>query len=197
MSNILSVDIDWVRNFTQMRDIVIKLTGMLNDRKFSTIQIDSTHDKIVKTIDLQKEPSYIVNIDHHHDLQYQSEEYNGRVSTGYKSCNWLGIEMCNKRITGCTWIANINSDHLKPLKPENDWEELGIGKDTDMVLDIKYDLNDIDNFEYNSMFLCQSPVYIQENWNAHGAWLAIEAVINTMHYQKILKKEGDIYYYES
>jgi len=105
--------------------------------------------------------------------------------------------MCNKRITGCTWIANINSDHLKPLKPENDWEELGIGKDTDMVLDIKYDLNDIDNFEYNSMFLCQSPVYIQENWNAHGAWLAIEAVINTMHYQKILKKEGDIYYYES
>ena len=197
MNNILSVDIDWVQNFTQTRLLAKKVSKMINNKEFKTIQVGSTHDEIIETIDLETEPCYIVNVDDHHDLQYESEVNNCQVSTPYRACNWLGIELCNHRVTGCTWIANLQSSIGFIGFAQSEWEDPIGNKEIDLIVKIKYDLDEIDNFKYKSLFLCDSPSNIQGNWSAHGAWLTIMSVIDTLEKQKILRKEGNFYYYES
>ena len=63
-------------------------------------------DLIPCIIDGIKEPVYVVNIDHHHDIQYHDTD---PLYRGFLSGNWLGHYLINKKVSGATWIANYNS----------------------------------------------------------------------------------------
>jgi len=135
--NVLSIDCDWIQHSTQMVELnnLVFQTFKSVDRIFFL----KNHYTIVKYIDT---PSYICNVDHHHDINYGYN--NQHINTG----NWVSYLIEKGLVEKYTWIHNVNS------KYNVDEVVNQIGKLKEYNLDL--DLNYIKNIQFQDIFICES-----------------------------------------
>tara|TARA_R110002020_G_scaffold327389_2_gene543340 strand:- start:862 stop:1386 length:525 start_codon:yes stop_codon:yes gene_type:complete len=164
MKTLLSVDIDWVQNPEQCKKLINTVGPIFKKNEFEKPLFCQTHKEISKIIEKQSEPIYVVNIDHHHDLQYQNSSIS-RV--GLASGNWLGYYLMQGKVAGATWICNHNSQ----MDGFSNWSDAKTLED-DMI-SIDPELATIEKFKYDFIFVCLSPHYLTNN---PSAWCAYEAL---------------------
>jgi len=163
MRTILSVDIDWVSNWTQSKQLLNILSPKIKNGEFKEIAIRSHHQEIRDVIDpIEDDEIYVVNIDHHHDIAYGEH---CALDKPFQSCNWLGKYLIEGKVSSAIWIANPDSE-VKPF---------GIPEDS---INIYYDLELINEFNYDTLFICRSPHYIWQNPSAYGCLMALENLVN-------------------
>tara|TARA_R100001244_G_scaffold119820_1_gene89385 strand:+ start:696 stop:1214 length:519 start_codon:yes stop_codon:yes gene_type:complete len=169
MKTLLSIDIDWVQNPEQCKKLINIVGPIIKKNKFKKPLFCQTHREISKIIEKQTEPIYVINVDHHHDLQYQNSSITRK---GLTSGNWLGYYLLEGKIAGATWICNHNS-HTQS------WDGITGAKtlEDDMIL-IDPDLAAIEKFKYDFLFVCLSPHYINNN---PSAWCAFDALRYLTH----------------
>jgi len=164
MKNILSIDIDWVQDWTQYKQITRTVAPWIKEKKFKNVTFGITHDKISSVIDSYDEPVNIVNVDHHHDWEYA--DLNCSIESGYKFCNWLGWYVREGKIKKATWIAN----------PHSGMETGRSNSSIEGFIDIHFDLDVINQYEYEELFICHSPAWIESNWAAHAAYETFQLI---------------------
>ena len=140
MKTLLSVDIDWVQNPEQCKKLINTVGPIFKKNEFEKPLFCQTHKEISKIIEKQSEPIYVVNIDHHHDLQYQNSSIS-RV--GLASGNWLGYYLMQGKVAGATWICNHNSQ----MDGFSNWSDAKTLED-DMI-SIDPELATIEKFKYD------------------------------------------------
>jgi len=164
MKTLLSIDIDWVQNPEQCKKLINIVGPIFKKNKFEKPLFCQTHKEISQIIEKQTEPIYVVNVDHHHDLQYESDSISRK---GLTSGNWLGHYLITGKISGATWICNHNSQ-MDGFTNWGDVETL----EMDMIA-IDPELGAIEKFNYDFLFVCLSPHYINNN---PSAWCAFDAL---------------------
>ena len=171
MKTLLSIDIDWVQNPEQCKKLIKIVGPIIKKTNFKEPLFCQTHKEIEKIIGKQKEPIYVVNVDHHHDLQYPNASISRK---GLTSGNWLGYYLMEGKISGATWICNHNS-------LMNEFTNWGDAKTLeDDMISIDPELAAIENFKYDWLFVCLSPHYLNNN---PSAWCAFDALryLTDMH----------------
>ena len=93
---ILSIDVDWVSDPRTFKDLLKTVSPIINNTSFDKIVFSQCHKDISHIIDDIKEPVYVVNIDHHHDIQYHDTD---PLYRGFLSGNWLGHYLINKKVS--------------------------------------------------------------------------------------------------
>tara|TARA_R100001530_G_C4307319_1_gene152063 strand:+ start:234 stop:800 length:567 start_codon:yes stop_codon:yes gene_type:complete len=154
---LLSLDIDWVKSPRDAKQLLKVLLPILKKTKFKRTVFGQSHRDIAKLIDPIVNPIYCVNVDHHHDIQYHQT---CPLECGFLSCNWLGHYMVNNKISGATWIANhdsiFNKYQLEVPYAKRNWSDRKSAVLNDDILDVKLDIEEISNFNYDYFFMCRS-----------------------------------------
>jgi len=164
MKTILSIDIDWVVGWNHYKQLTRTVAPWIKRGKFKSVTFGKTHDEISSVIDSFNEPVHIVNVDHHHDWEYVNGSCS--IESGYKFCNWLGWYKHKGKVENITWVANPTSD-------------MGTGRNDQAVetfMDIHFDLDVINEYQYDALFICQSPSHIGNNWAAHAAYETFQLI---------------------
>jgi len=162
---ILSIDIDWVENWNQTQELLKKVSPRIKNGEFKNILVSQYHKDMKKLIEDTDEDVFVLNIDHHHDIAYEGS---CPLEDVVRSCNWLGYYIKQGKVKGAIWVANRDSNMVN-------WEACGVSME---ALDIHFDLDIVDKFKFDSLFICQSPHYITESEPAFGAWLGLKTVID-------------------
>jgi hypothetical protein len=134
---ILSIDCDWIQNPNQMlelNDFVFKI--FKNVKKIVFIK---NHQTIVKYINT---PSYICNVDNHHDINYGYK--NEFINAG----NWVTYLNQIGLLQSYTWIHNTTSEYIidDVINTIRNLREF----------DFDINLNYINNIEFEEIFICES-----------------------------------------
>ena len=165
LETILSIDVDWVSDPRTFKDLLKTVSPIIKNTSFDKIVFSQCHKDIKHIIDDIKEPVYVVNIDHHHDIQYHDTD---PLYRGFLSGNWLGHYLINKKVSGATWIANYNSltNAFQNFKDPNSIL-------IDDVIRIVYNLEEVNKHTYKYLFVCQSPHHSINNMSAFCAYEAL------------------------
>tara|TARA_R100001086_G_C11818523_1_gene253529 strand:+ start:820 stop:1332 length:513 start_codon:yes stop_codon:yes gene_type:complete len=146
--SILSIDTDWVTDARTCSELLRTVTPIFRKVPFKNMLFAIWHKEIHRIIDsipTSELPIKIVNIDHHHDLQYVNEPDNHK----FKSSNWLGKYILNRTVSEALWISNYTS------------EMNGFQHNTtllkDEVIAITQDIQHAKHYNYDYIFVCQSP----------------------------------------
>ena len=174
---ILSIDVDWVGDPRTFKNLLKTVSPIIQNSSFEKIVFSQSHKDINHIIDNIKDPVYVVNIDHHHDIQYLETD---PLHRGFLSGNWLGHYLIRKKVSGATWIANYNSatNHFQNFKDPNSIL-------IDDIIKIAYDLEEVNKHTYQYLFVCQSPHHSINNMSAFCAYEAL--LIMTRLFKKEIK----------
>lgn len=154
MKNVLSIDIDYVNNVHDFKNLLRFYTKIINKVESKNIIFSQIHANIwyiLNTLSIGNDPIEIVNIDNHHDVEYDKS----KITDGLQSSNWLGHYLKKSDfIKNVYWVNNSNSIASYP----------------DDLLTITKDLNEVlfDKFDY--LFVCESPHYTSTNELAQMAF---------------------------
>ena len=139
-------------------NIILEITKLLkyNKDKGKKIYYIQEHQEIVDI--LQKSPTYqndqyhIYNIDFHHDLWYQEEDFDDILKHNEYTCaNWAGYLFLKKKLKSFTWLKAPNSDDLE-IKPYGSNIQINY-----LTLGDFYKLYDLN---FDEIFFCLSPQWI-------------------------------------
>ena len=150
MISILSIDTNWVKDARTCSELLRTVTPIFKKVPLKNMLFSTWHKdihRIIDSIPTANLPIKIVNIDHRHDLQYNNEPDNDK----FKSSNWLGKYILNRTVSEALWIANYDSlmngfQHNTPLLQ-------------DEVIAITQDIQHAKYYDYDYIFVCQSPHY--------------------------------------
>ena len=162
---ILSIDVDWVSDPRTFKNLLEVVCPIIKNTSFEKIVFSQYHKDIHHIVDDIKDPVYIVNIDHHHDIQYKETD---PLHRGFLSGNWLGHYLINKKVLGATWIANYHS-LTNAFQNFADPNSILI----DDIIKIVYDLEVVKKHTYDFLFVCQSPHHSINNMSAFCAYEAL------------------------
>ena len=157
MKTLLSIDIDWVQTPAHFKKLIKIVGPIIKKTNFKEPLFVQTHGEIKNIIEKQTEPIYVVNVDHHHDLQYPNASI---AKKGLTSANWLGYYLMEGKVAGATWICN----HTSIMDKFYGWDSTKTLED-DMIL-IDTELEAIEKFKYDWLFVCLSPHYLNDNPSA-------------------------------
>ena len=162
---ILSIDVDWVGDPRTFKDLLKTVSPIIQNTSFEKIVFSQYHKDIRHIIDNIQDPVYVVNIDHHHDIQYVETD---PLHRGFLSGNWLGHYLIRKKVLGATWIGNYHSgtNFFQNFKDPNSIL-------IDDVIKIVYDLEEVNKHTYQYLFVCQSPHHSINNMSAFCAYEAL------------------------
>ena len=102
MKNILSVDLDWIKDTRQAISLISLLMKKLKDCE--KIIFLKEHQQLLKYV--ENFDNTIYNIDHHHDFGYDDFI----ATTEFREGNWLHFLITNNIIKNYFWINNVGSD---------------------------------------------------------------------------------------
>ena len=166
MITILSIDTDWVSNQRDFNSLLTTAAPILKKTPIKKVLFSPWHKDIhliVDSLNKAELPIRIVNIDHHHDLQYLPNEL---ISNGFLSSNWLGHYILENIVKEVLWISNYHSKM-------NGFQDIRT-KLIDEVIQITQDINQVGLYEYDYIFICQSPHHA----NTHS-FCAYDALLTT------------------
>ena len=135
--NVLSIDCDWVQNPNQMLELNEFVFNHFKTAK--RIIFIKSHQTIIKYINT---PSYICNVDNHHDINYGYA--NGFINAG----NWVTYLNQIGLLQNYTWINNTTSEYLIDDVIDT------IRKLNQFDFDIN--LNYIKDIDFEDIFICES-----------------------------------------
>jgi hypothetical protein len=151
---VLSVDIDWVQNSFQYKELFKFLIPKFAECE--QIIFIETHHQIIKY--LHKSENSIVNIDHHHDIGYT--DVDGQISINpIMMGNWVGSLTFHSRLKEYTWIHNEDSD----LTPHSSLFLQKIDK-----FNFNPNLNYISTLNFNKIIICNSFDHIKNSFKIMG-----------------------------
>jgi len=105
--NILTVDLDWIRNQRQGLELIKFLKPLIENTE--TIFVRAHH----QAYNFVPEESHLYNIDHHHDMTYgrDTKLYTYVIEKGvFNESQWVLAAVKFKRLKSYTWIKNYNSE---------------------------------------------------------------------------------------
>ena len=174
---VLSLDIDWITNARDSKVLFETIFPIIKKTKFKKTVFKPSHGEINNLLDTINDPVYIVNIDHHHDIQYHNSD---PLDKGYTSGNWLGYYLMKNKIDGITWVANHHSDF-------NNYQvgPLATNPLSDDLMYITFDIKEIEKYNYDYFFMCLSPHHLNGNIAALQAYDTIEVFYNLCQQQKM------------
>ena len=155
MKTILSIDTDWVqdqRTFNLLLEVVAPIFKKISAKKISFSSRHKDIHLITKSLNKSELPLRIVNIDHHHDIQYfprNPQERDETVPRGFFSSNWLGHYILDNVVKEVLWISNYTS-------VMNGFQDARNKLDNECIK-ITQDINQVKLYEYDYIFVCQSP----------------------------------------
>lgn len=102
------------RLFRADMNIYHKLTNyvllLLDQMNFEDVYFIEDHSQMIKYLQNEYNIS-LINIDHHHDCGYESDQLNHFISLENINCgNWCKRLLDNNQLTSYVWIKNTNSD---------------------------------------------------------------------------------------
>ena len=105
--NILTVDLDWIRNQRQGLELIKFLKPLIEN--IETIFVRGHH----QAYNFVPEESHLYNIDHHHDMAYgrDTKIYTDVIEKGiFNESQWVLAAVKFKKLKSYTWIKNYDSD---------------------------------------------------------------------------------------
>ena len=158
---ILSVDVDWVTNYSQF----INLISFLNKKfiKCSKIILIEAHHDILNYLEPQED--FIVNIDHHHDITEHiiDSPYAKNVHMG----NWVDYLIRHKKLNHYIWINNLDSYVV----------DYNINSARDLkTFKMDSSLDFIDSLNFEKIIICKSFDFIPQSQKDIGLGLTYEVL---------------------
>lgn len=142
VKSVLSIDCDYITTPEKSVEIVnffLKHVENIEIKNINFSQIHANIHYILQPLLLNKESIDIVNIDHHHDIYYK--EYK---EDAFKSSSWLGHYLKYPNfIQNAYWLCNYDSIKTSP----------------DDLINMTYNINDVDFKRFDYLFVCESPIY--------------------------------------
>ena len=141
--------------------------------KTDNIKFITSHEQIIDILSEEIEPFNLVNIDHHHDVNYRDEWKEPIIEVN--SGNWVKRLLDTGNINHYTWVGNHNSI-IFDVSSCPYMDKIGIEKIKD------YDLGKL-AAETEELILCYSPAYIPPDYRAlFMIWRAIAEEIHNKDY---------------
>lgn len=141
-------------DFEHYKKLTLYLLEVIKSLKPEDIRISYNHEDIKYLLkDLSN--VNVINIDHHHDLGYDSDE----DLRGCKECscaNWAKYFLDRKNIATYTWIKNTNSNEKKDMFLQS-WSKNLYEREL-------ININSLEEFlpKIDKLFICLSPEWVPE-----------------------------------
>ena len=166
MYNVLSIDIDWIQSYHHLEKLNKVFFSNVNNAK--KILFGKHHHQIL--LDLVDHNNIVIhNIDNHHDICDQDWQLPKiKDGNGYHGC-WVGSLMYENKLREYYWYNNSDSEALM-------LDHFGAQLITEKG--IKYVVNDklnIPSMDYDLIFVCLSPEYLEEHGSASSGAAKINA----------------------
>jgi hypothetical protein len=143
---VLSVDVDWVKNFNQFNLLFEFIVNRFKHSK-QIIFIDCHHNILNF---LEPNERSIINIDDHHDI-HQPQVFEQDLNYIHIG-NWVEYLISKNNLDHYFWLCNTTSHieerHLTPIRQIKSFK-------------ILHNINDIMKFQYDKIVICKSFDYFR------------------------------------
>jgi hypothetical protein len=160
MYNVLSIDIDWIQSYHHLEKLNKVFFSNVNNAK--KILFGKHHHQIL--LDLVDHNNIVIhNIDNHHDICDHDWQMPKIIDGyGYHGC-WVGSLMYENKLKEYYWHNNLDSE---PVILDHFGAELITERRVKYVVDDKLNIPTMD---YDLLFVCLSPEYLEEHGTSNNA----------------------------
>jgi hypothetical protein len=154
-------------------DTIMQLCVKNISNKATIVPITS-HEEIITflekhcSVEMEQEENFVDNVDFHHDVLYNKDDFNSIYNFGDKSCaNWGGYLLCKGMVQNYTWYDTPHSAPfaLNHLFTQEEIDTHPPVQELKTLFDNKYTVKHIGELssiqdDYDIVFLCLSPQWV-------------------------------------